>query len=148
MVEIKFIKTKFNTLLRHNDSKIVLNIKQCICINSIYQDCNKTWHIKVKIPKDIVNLIQDIDNKSKTFCNTEYLYSTTNEDELKIKIPYRYKKFECVFKDKNNNLLVSSDIKSNDILSINIECVNLWSLTTDQGDLSGLLWKTQLIKQM
>ena len=77
MVAIKFIKTKFNTLLKHNDSKIVLNINNCVCVNSIHQDENKTWYLKIKVPDDIATLIQDIDNQSRSFCNTEYLYSIT-----------------------------------------------------------------------
>ena len=148
MVDIKFIKTKYNTLLKHNNTKVSLNIRNCTCVKSIYQDNNKTWYIKLKLPNDIVSVIQNIDNQSRSFCNTEYLNSITNNNEIKVKIPYRYKKFECIFKDAHDRLIISSDINTDDILCLNIECVNLWTLVNDKGTLSGLLWKTQLIKQM
>lgn len=144
MTNITFEKTKYATYIKYNGKKINLEVDNCICVKEIFKNEKNTYEIHIKIPDDVNDLIVDIDKSCKDYTNNNYIKSILYDKILILKIPYRYRKFECSFYDINNHLLTSEDIKIGDNLKINIDCMNMWSL----NNYSGLTWRTNMIKKM
>ena len=99
MFGIEFRKSKFSTSVLRNNVPLKFKANNCCCVKQIYQEKNKSWYITINIPSDIVNLIKDIDSAACSHCaekESHFLYSIVN-NTLKVKVPYRYKKFECEF---------------------------------------------------
>ena len=148
MFGIEFRKSKFTTNVLRNNAPLKIKANSCRCVKAVHAEENKSWYIVISIPSDILNLIKEVDLSASSYCSsTSYLQSIYN-DNMKVKIPYRYKKLECEFYDNNNNRIISSDIKENDLISLEIECSSLWEISNERGKLSGLTWKTNLIKHM
>lgn len=143
MNDLKFTKTKFGTKITRKHSPLKLELKNCKVIYRINKENTKTWNIGISVQDDVRDLIRDIDMKAKSNSETEnFLYSNC-DGVLKVKIPFRYNKFECEFRDDAGNLIVSSDIIENDYISLNVEC-SMWSI----NNVCGLTWQTKLIKKI
>ena len=63
---------------------------------------------------------------------------------MKIKIPYRYNKYETEFKDNENKYIISNEILKDDKLIIYLQCNTMWDLNNTYG----LVWVTKLIKKI
>lgn len=145
MATISINENKFGfTIQRKNKTSLKFEAKNCICMKSIQKN-DSMWFIKIKIPNDIYNIIKNIEIQSNNIINNYKLLSSIDEDLcMNIKIPYRYKKFECDFYDNYNQRITSDELKESDNLTINIECLNIWK---NDGCFS-LTWKTKFIKKM
>lgn len=65
-------------------------------------------------------------------------------NHMKVKIPYRYNRYETIFKDSQDIYITSSDLKEGDNIEIELNCTTMW----DINNTCGLVWKTNLIKKM
>ena len=149
MFGIQFTKTKYATKVTRNKSILKFESRNCKCVKQIHQeDGKKTWCIIIEIPEDIINIIKDIDSAAAIHCGENAYLNSVFENKMKVKIPYRYNKYECTFMDDEGRLIVSSDIKEGDLISLEIMCVNLWEIQNERGTLCGLTWQTKLIKKI
>ena len=145
MTTISINENKYGyTIQRKNKTSLKFSVTNCTCILPI--DQNKSmWFIKIKVPDDVSKNIIDIEKQANNIIrNYELLSSLDNDTCMNIKIPYRYKKFECEFFNKEDQRIISSDIISDDNLKINLECMNIWK----NDKYFGLTWKTKIIKKM
>ena len=132
------------TIQRKNKTNLKFEAQNCVCVSSIQKN-SSMWFIKIKIPDDISQRIKTIENDSNNIIHNYRLLSSIDENSfMNIKIPYRYNKFECDFVDADDHRIISSDIEPNDLLSLNIECMNIWK----NDNCFGLTWKTKFIKKM
>ena len=69
--------------------------------------------------------------------------SALKDTEIDIKIPYRYKRFECDFKDCDDSYITSQSICKGDILKTELELSTLWK----ENGFSGMVWRTKKIKK-
>lgn len=142
MSELIFINTKYGINVKHkqNDTILPLIIQaKCMCSRSIYQEKNN-YYIDISLDNEILNLIHIFDNQCKTkFQN--YINSISKHNIMKVKLAYRYKKIETVFKDSDGLYITSGTIREGDHLKVELQCNTLW----DINDTHGLVWKTNVI---
>ena len=145
MTTISINENKYGFIItRKNKTNLKFEATDCKCISPIYND-GSTWYIKVQLPKDVAERIIDIEKQSNNIISKyELISSIDNNMCINIKIPFRYKKFECEFFNIDNQRIISNDIIMNDSLKINIECINIWK----NNKYFSLTWKTKLIKKM
>tara|TARA_B100001094_G_scaffold319286_1_gene363907 strand:+ start:6974 stop:7393 length:420 start_codon:yes stop_codon:yes gene_type:complete len=115
-----------------NNKPIRLVLKNAEIKKPIYQ-ANSKWYISVSILDNFSNFIGEL---------TEYTSKILNKDikmynDLLVKIPFRYKKFEIPFYSRNDRLIIYSDFKTNEIIDIDIELI---------GFDKCFLWKAYSIK--
>ena len=132
------------SIQRKNKTCLKFEVTNCKCILPINQN-DSMWFIKIKVPDDVIEKIIDIEKQANNIINKyELLSSFDNDMYMNIKIPFRYRKFECDFYDKNEQRIISSDIIIDDTLIMNIECTNIWK----NNNFFSLIWRTKLIKKM
>jgi hypothetical protein len=140
-----FTSTKFGTSIKRNGEKVIFCATNCTCTKAIHETKQNSWYITITVPDDIKNMLFDLDSQARNFVKTQNFRSSLIRDEMYIKIPFRYKKFECSFFESSGNRIVSSDIKENDSIELLIECTNMWSI----DGMHGLNWSTkQIIKKI
>lgn len=80
--------------------------------------------------------VKKIINKNDEKDEIKYISFIKNNKILKVKIPYRYNKFELNIVDIDNNILTSSNIIENINIQCNIELKNIWIY----NNLYGCIW--------
>ena len=143
-MNFQFKDTKCGTSVFANNNKIYLQLDNCTCVKPIHSKKDKQWIISVKVPDDINDLIMKIDTACRTYSGSKQFINSVYENTIDIKIPFRYRKYECTFIDKDNHRITSGDFEAGDSMSLSIECQNLWSM----NGFSGLLWRTNMLKKM
>ena len=144
MSELVFYNSKFGLNVKHKQNNILSPLcLNCFCESqkSIYKD-NNNYYIDIKIKDEFFDLICSYDKQCTKQLNN-YINSLS-KDVMKIKLPYRYKKIETIFKDNNDLYITSSDIKEKDSLYIVLICNSIW----DFNNTHGMVWKTNLIKKL
>jgi len=132
------------TIKRQNKISLKFEAKNCMCMNPIEKN-SSIWFLKIKLPYDIAQEIKQIENDSNNIINNYQLLTAIDENLcINIKIPFRYNKFECAFVDINDCRIISNDIQPNNLLTIHLECINIWK----NEMFFGLTWKTKFIKKM
>ena len=146
MLDIYFTKTKFGSKLTKNKLPIKLDLKNCKCIQKIHQEHPKgAWHMTIEVPDDVSNILKEIDASCISYCENKSFLNSIHDNKMKVKIPYRYRKFECEFFDSKQNRIISSDIVEGTIISLKVDCTNLWDIENGLGKLCGLTWQTKSI---
>ena len=131
------------TIKRKNKTNLKFEAQNCICMNPIEKN-SSMWFLKIKLPDDIANEIKKIEIEcNNTIKNYNLLTSIDENSCINIKIPFRYNKFECDFVNSDDYRIISSDIELKNVLTINIECINIWK----NEHCFGLTWKTKFIKK-
>lgn len=145
MTTISINENKYGfTIQRKNKTNLKFEVTNCKCIMPINQN-DSMWFIKIKVPDDVIEEIINIEKQANNIIKKyELLSSLDNDMYMNIKIPFRYRKFECDFYNKDEQRIISSDITPDDILTINLECMNIWK----NDKFFSLTWKTKLIKKM
>ena len=145
MTTISIVENKYGyTIQRKNKTSLKFEATNCKCVLPINQS-ESMWFIKRKPPNDIVEKIINFEKQANNIIKKyELLSSLDNDLCINIKIPYRYRKFECDFYNHNDQRIISNDIETDDTLTINLECINIWK----NDKYFSLTWKTKLIKKM
>lgn len=145
MSKLSISESKYGfSISRKNKSNLKFEATNCMCVKQIEKN-DSIWFIKIKVPNDIAVVIREIECEANSkIVNYNLLSSIDNDFCMNIKIPYRYKKFECDFFDILENRIVSDEIQIDDTICIHIECNNIWK----NEACCGLTWKTKLIKKM
>ena len=146
MTTITINENKYGfTIQRKNKKPVKFEAKNCKCILPINKN-DSMWFIKIQLPNDVAEKIIDIEKQTNhIISNYELLSSLNNDMYINIKIPFRYRKFECDFYNFNDNQrITSNDINTDDELTIEMECTNIWK----NEKYFSLTWKTKLIKKM
>ena len=145
MTTITINENKYGfTIQRKNKTSLKFEAKNCICIYQISEN-DSMWFIKIKVPDDIAEKIIDIEKQANNIITRYEVLSSLDKDMcMNIKIPFRYRKFECDFYNHNEQRIISNDIICDDILTINLECMNIWK----NDKFFSLTWKTKFMKKM
>ncbi len=129
-----------NTNIFYKGEKLNLLLNNIKCHTGIINDGNKYYiefdlsdnHVTPPIYRFLSDLERIFDKLDK---ETTYIRFLKRNGIWKIKVPFRYKKFEIdVYKD--NELTTTSDIKSEMYVNVNIELRNIW----EYNDVYGCLW--------
>lgn len=115
-----------------NNKPIRLKLINAQIKKAIYQS-NSKWYIRVHIVHSFSEFIQSLTEFTSKSLNVDI----KEYDELLIKIPFRYKKFEIPFYSKDGRLIIYSDFNENECIDIDIELI---------GFDKCFLWKAHSIK--
>lgn len=106
-------------------------------------ESEKKWYIKLKLNDadsgDILKFEKDF--KESRFL-TSFQHSVFNNIVV-VKLPYRYKKFECEVFDRDGHFMSCYELKQDDAVSVSMEHVG-FSIQKDEHVMSS--WKTKRIQ--
>lgn len=151
MSKLEFSKYQNNVYVhkvRGNDKEpLKIRIPRVECVKELDGKNGKYYLIINNVMRDFLEML---DSQSWDYLgNTVHFQPLAKYRSIKIKLPYRYKKFEVdVYKD--GGLETIYDIKKGDFLDITIELKNIWMLE-EKGELgeckviAGYLWVAKSI---
>ena len=143
-MNVSFASNKYGTNVYVNNKKIHLYVENCKVIQSIHSKKENNWYIIIEIPDDIAEFIRTVESASVEHVKPHSCVRSLRKNIIDVRIPFRYRKFECSFHDSDNSRIVSEDIKENDNICLNLELQTLWCIES----IYGLLWRTDMIKKM
>lgn len=150
MVNISQIKYNKGLLSYHGD-KLYIETPVLKCKTGIIKYFNK-YEITLEImDRDFINFMKELDENNKNHCDSKAEYRSNlsclgNSYYLKLKVPFRYKKFEVEIDSKRIYLSTMADIKPDVEVKCKICVSKLWHYhSNDNRYLSGTLMEVKEI---
>lgn len=139
---------KNNINVMYKSKKLLLKTSSMICNSSILEDGKNKYKLTfdltdsenfskflIKLQLKIKSLEIDLNDEECSYINF-----LKTDNTWKVRVPYRYKKFEVDIQNEDE-LITTSDIKENMIVDCVVELTNIWVY---QG-LYGCIWTVKKI---
>lgn len=125
--KIKYTKS----LLTYNGEKILLNTPELICKSGIQKNFNKHELLLEMIDNDFLNLINSIESNNEKHCSKDAKYKSNiiklnGKYYIKLKVPYRYNKYEVDVKSDRIYLPTIGDIKEDIRVKCKVSIPKIW----------------------
>lgn len=138
--KIKYIRTQ----LFYDNKKFSLNTPVMICKSDIRKYFNKYELILEILDDDFLRLLMDIEENNKKHCSQDSQYKSNiirmnNKDYLKLKVPYRYNKYEVNIESDRIYLPTVADIKEGERVKCKINIPKIWHYRNGENYYSGCI---------
>ena len=145
ITEVKCIRPSrgYNLYVKYNDENVRLKFKNCKLKTDLFEMAPKKYYICVEYDESkylrwLTDFETKISNEVKKWRPMlNYFRSFYEENNAKIKVPYRLRKFEADIIDKDGYPVPAFELKKGREIDMTIELSNVWSL---QEGTAGSLW--------
>ena len=142
-----------NSQIYYNNEKLFIETPILKCKSSIQHNYNK-YELLLEINNEkFLNLLKNIELKNKEHCDPKSIYKSNiykynnNTHILKVKIPFRYKKFEVDIFSHRIYLPTSEDIKDDVEVKCNIHISKIWHYRKNNDEyMSGCIMELKRIE--